>query len=311
MRLFRDLRELPAELSGGVVAIGNFDGVHRGHQAVIAAARAVAAAAGCVCGVLTFEPHPRNHFRPGDAPFRLTPLAEKVKVLEKLGVDFVSAIPFDGALADTPAERFVHGVLLDALGARHIIIGYDFVFGKGRKGDAALLRAKSQQNGFGLTVVEPAATGSGVVYSASAVRDALREGRVADATDLLGRPWMISGPVQKGESRGAALGFPTANLDLGEQLVPALGVYAVRACLEGETESRGAVANLGRRPTFGGDGIVLEVHILDFSGDLYGRTLEAELIAYLRPETKFDGLESLKAQIAKDCEDAQEVLAAR
>jgi riboflavin kinase/FMN adenylyltransferase len=307
MRLIRQSRDLPDDAQAGVIAIGNFDGVHRGHAAVIAATHDLARKLNAPCGVLTFEPHPRSFFRPDDPPFRLTPLPEKALALEALGVDFLVAVSFDQALSELTALDFVDQILRRDLKARHVVVGYDFVFGKDRGGNVDVLKGVAEQNGFGITVVDAAADDSGLVFSASAIRDALHAARPLDAATLLGRPWMIEGIVQTGEKRGTQIGFPTANLDLGEHLVPKLGVYAVQARRESDQEALLGVANLGRRPTFGGEGVVLEVHLFDFSEDLYGMTLRAELIEFLRPETKFDGIDSLRTQIALDCDEARAV----
>ncbi len=300
---------LPEELRGGVYAIGNFDGLHRGHQAVIFESGRVAGELGVAHGLLTFEPHPRSYFRPGGPAFRLTSLARKSAVLESWGVDRIIAIPFDAALAGTLAQDFVLDVLVKGLGLRHAVVGYDFTFGQHRRGNAAMLNQMAEMEGFGVSIVEAAVEPGGETYSSSAIRRALREGRPRDAARGLGRWWCVEGTVRRGEARGAKLGFPTANLELGDYLEPALGVYAVKAALESGGPWFRGVANLGHRPTFGGGGVLLEVHLLDFEGDLYGKELQVEFVDYLRPEKKFDGLDSLKAQIAADCEAARQVLA--
>ena len=300
---------LPAQARGGVYALGNFDGLHRGHQAVIFESGRIAAALGAQHGVLTFEPHPRSYFRPDGPRFRLTSHERKRAVLESWGADRMVAIPFDDALANTLAQDFVMDILVSGLGAQHVVVGYDFTFGRHRGGNAQVLAQMGEMEGFGVSVVEAEGAAAGEVYSSSAIRDALREGRPQDAARALGRWWCVEGSVLRGEARGAKLGFPTANLELGDYLEPALGVYAVKTAFEPGGAWHNGVANLGRRPTFGGGGVLLEVHVLDFSGDLYGRELQVELVVFLRPEKKFDGIDSLKAQIAADCQAARRALA--
>jgi riboflavin kinase/FMN adenylyltransferase len=322
MRLFRHYTPLPPDARGAVLALGNFDGVHLGHQAVIGAAGDIARTLGAPHGVLTFEPHPRHVFRPADPPFRLTPFRVKATQIEALGVDVMVTLHFDAEFARRSAEDFVQTVLRDGLGVRHILVGDDFVFGHGRKGTVALLTDMAVSCGFAVTTVPPVALpgtsagagagGIGEVVSSTRVREHLAAGRPTAAAALLGRPWEIDGRVEAGDQRGRTIGFPTANLALGEYLRPAGGVYAVRAGIEeaGRTSWHDAVANLGTRPTVGGTDLRLEVHLFDFAGDLYGRHLRVALVEHLRPEMKFPGLDALKAQIAADSARAREILAA-
>lgn len=312
MRLFRHYTEVPAEARNAVVAIGNFDGVHRGHQAVIAAAAAQARALGTGHAVLTFEPHPREFFVPDQPPFRLTPLRIKARQLEAMGVDSLFVLHFNAELAGKSAEAFVIEVLSEGLDVAHVVVGYDFVFGAGRRGTAALLADLGRLHGFGVTALPPVGGDPGEVFSSTRVRERLQGGHPRQAARLLGRPWEIEARVEHGQKLGRQLGFPTANLMLGEYLQPALGIYAVKAGID---EGRGTVwhdgaASLGYRPTVGGTDVVFEVHLFDWDGDLYGRHLRVALIDYLRPEKKFDGLEALKAQIAADCGEARRLLAA-
>ncbi len=317
MRIFRHVTGLDAAARGSAVAIGNFDGVHLGHQAVIAAAGQAAQETGAPHAVLTFEPHPRSVFRPETPPFRLTPFRTKARQIEALGAELLFVLHFDLDFAKRTAEAFVEEILVGGLGAAHVAVGEDFVFGRGRAGTSALLEDLARRSGFGVTTVAPVAAPGGAPYSSTRIRDLLAAGRPAEAAALLGRAWEIEGRVEAGERRGHQLGFPTANLTLGEHLPPATGVYAVRAGIERaaaegtETSWHAAVANLGHRPTFGGDGLLLEVHILDFSEDLYGRHLRVALIEHLRPEKKFDGLEGLRAQIAEDSRRARDILSRR
>jgi riboflavin kinase/FMN adenylyltransferase len=310
MRVFRHYTALGGD-RGAVVAIGNFDGVHRGHQAIIARAHALARAAGVPDAVLTFEPHPRSVFQPGAAPFRLTPFRSKARFLEALGVDLLFALHFDAAFAQRSAEEFVRDVLVAGLGASHVVVGYDFVFGHKRRGTAERLVEMGAEQGFGVTVMGPLKSDAGDVYSSTRIREHLAAGRPAAAAALLGRFWEIDGRVEHGDHLGRTLGFPTANIPLGEYLRPAEGIYAMRAGIEegGRTRWHDAAGSLGWRPAVGGKDLRLEAHLLDFDGDLYGRHLRVAFIEYLRAEENFAGLDALKAQIALDCRRAREVLA--
>jgi riboflavin kinase / FMN adenylyltransferase len=318
MRLFRHYANLPSDAQGGVIAIGNFDGVHRGHQAVIGEAVRRARAAGAPGAVLTFEPHPRRFFRPDTPPFLLTRLRTKARVVAGLGVDILFTLRFNAAMASQTAEAFIDDVLVRGLRASHVVVGYDFVFGRSRLGNPELLRDRLAAAGIGTSIMPPVAAHQaepdsdteGLIYSSTGVRDALRAGDPAAAARLLGRPFEIEGHVRRGDARGRLLGFPTANLWLGDYLRPALGVYAVQVRIDGASDRTiHGVANLGLRPTFGGAEPRLEVHLFDFNGDLYGRRLCVALVAFLRPERKFDGIEALKAQIAADAQAAKVALA--
>jgi len=311
MRIFRHYQDLPAEARGSAVAIGNFDGVHLGHQAVIGEAGRIARDAGIPWAVLSFEPHPRTLFRPDDAPFRLTPFRIKARHIEKMGVDALIVLHFDAELAGLSADDFVHKVLIKGLNAHHVVSGYDFVFGHKRAGNCELLLHKGKREGFDFTCVSAVDDGA-KVYSSTQVRTCLKQGDPRGAAAMLGRPFEIEGRIEYGDARGRSIGFPTANLHLDDYVRPATGVYAIRAGIDAGPETRwlDGVANLGRRPTFDGEDIVLEAHLFDFDGDLYGRHLRVALIEYLRAEQKFDGVDSLKAQIARDCEHARKVLAA-
>ena len=312
MRLFRHLSDVSAEARGAAVAIGNFDGVHRGHQAVIAEAGRIAKAAGIPWAALTFEPHPRRVFKPDTPPFRLTPLYAKARYVEALGVDFLIVLRFDLEFSRIEAEDFVQDVLVGALAARHVVCGYDFVFGHGRRGDGELLLRAGKRDGFDFTCVQMVRDGGDEGYSATRVREYLRAGDPRGAAHLLGRPFQIEGRVAPGDGRGRVVGYPTANVPLGEYVRPATGVYAVRVGIENEAgvRWRDGVANLGRRPTFGGAEVILEAHLFDFDDDLYGRRVRVALIEHLRAERKFDGPEALSAQIAEDGAAARRVLAA-
>jgi len=304
--VFDDWRSVPATWKGGAVALGNFDGVHRGHQTLLAQTVAEASALGAPVVALTFEPHPRRFFVPDTGPFRLTLPPAKLRLLAQYGVQAVLAQRFDAAFAALSAETFIADVLLAGLGARHVVCGYDFTFGTRRSGNVERLRAEGKTRGFGVTVLEPV-TREGEIYSSTRIREALRAGWVTEAVGLLGHSWEIEGTVELGDQRGRTIGFPTANVALGEHLRPRFGVYAARALVDGTW--RNGVTNLGRRPTFGKLQENFEVHLFDFTGDLYGQTLRVALVDFIRPEMKFAGLDALKAQIAADGEAAKRVFA--
>ncbi|MHA1566367.1 MAG: bifunctional riboflavin kinase/FAD synthetase [Alphaproteobacteria bacterium] len=312
MRLFRHYAGIPGDARGGVVAVGNFDGVHCGHQVLLASAREAALAAGVPLGVLTFEPHPRRYFQPDTPPFRLTPLRIKARHLAAFGVDVLYVLAFDNGFSRLSAAEFVKDVLVDGLGVAQVVVGADFCFGRKRQGNADYLRAQGADRGFGVDIVAPVADGGGAVYSSSAIRQHLREGRPAQAADLLGHLWEIEGRVLIGDQRGRTIGFPTANVALGDYLPPARGVYAVRAGVDtgDSTKWLDGVANFGVRPTVDGTNLLLEVHLFDFDGDLYGRHLRVALVDFIRAEQKFAGLEALKSQIAADAKQARALLAA-
>ena len=303
--LHSDWREVPAAARGASLALGNFDGVHLGHAHLLRALHG--ARPDVPLGVLTFEPHPRELFRPDDPPFRLSLSAERRDALAALGVAHVFEIPFDRAFSLFTAERFVREVLHEALGARHLACGADFAYGHRRGGDVATLAVQAEALGIGLTVV-PALADAGGPFSSSRIRRALLDGYPERATEELGRPWALRGVVAHGDKRGRLLGFPTANIPLGRHLEPARGVYAVTIRLP-DGSTRPGVANIGRRPTVN-DTLEsrVEAHLFDFEGDLYGRELSVALHTLLRSERKFDGLDALKAQIAADVAWAQDYL---
>ena len=310
MRIIRHIHHVSDELCGGAVAVGNFDGLHRGHQALIQQCRAMADAVTGPALALTFEPHPRSLFQADAPPFRLTPFRSKARLLAKLGVDCLASLRFDLDVSQQPAEDFIQDILVQGLRARHVVVGYDFVFGHHRAGNGAMLREFGARHGFEVSVLEPV-THDDDVCSSTIIRVDLETGRCRRAAELLGHWWEIEGRVRGGERRGRQLGFPTANLHLRDAaLRPAFGVYAIRFGLEegGETRWYPGVANLGQRPTFDGQGITLESHLFDFNADIYGRHARVAFIEHLRPEQKFDGLEAIKAQIALDSEQARQVL---
>jgi riboflavin kinase/FMN adenylyltransferase len=289
------------------VAIGNFDGVHRGHQALIAAAREAGEALGRPAAALTFEPHPRSFFRP-DAPlFRLTPELVKLVLLERHGLEGAFVRRFDSSLASLSAEAFVSELLVADLGVAGVVVGHDFHFGRGREGDPALLQELCRVNDLSCTVV-PTVAEAGRIVSSSVIRTALERGEVALANGFLGYRWFVREEVRHGDKRGRTLGYPTANLRLSDNCRLRHGIYAVRAILDGR--SHDAVANFGRRPTFDNGAPLLEVHLFDFAGDLYGRMLDVEFVDWIRDEARFDALDGLVAQMDLDCAQARAMLAA-
>ncbi|WP_137390089.1 bifunctional riboflavin kinase/FAD synthetase [Rhodoligotrophos defluvii] len=299
---------VPVSCRGAVVAIGNYDGVHRGHQALLATAREEAQRCGAPFGVLTFEPHPRTFFRPEQPVFRITPAELKTKLLHGCGADFVSILSFDRTLASQEAEAFVRDVLVRRHGAVHVVTGYDFHFGKGRKGSPDLMRRLGEELGFGVTVVEQVTDDSGVApFASSAIRHELRHGDVAVAAEQLGYRWTVLAKVVPGDQRGRSLGFPTINIKLEEGCEPGEGIYAVRV-RRGQTVWRGA-GYIGKRPTFGKNDVALEVYLLDFSGDLYGEQVAIEFIDYIRPDRAFSDAASLTAQMERDVAEIDAVLA--
>lgn len=309
MRIIRDYQFVEPQDRGASAAIGNFDGVHLGHQSVIRLAREVAPEA--PLGVMTFEPHPREYFAPDAPPFRLMRRSTRAHRLEKLGVDKLYELNFNAALAGLTPEQFARNVISRGLGLAHVVVGADFCFGKGRSGSAEDLARFGDQMGFGVTIA-PLLEASDSTVSSTAIRDALSDGRPRDAAAMLGHWHRIEGTVIGGEQRGRELGFPTANMSIAGLHPPAFGVYAVLVdVLDGPHKgSYHGAASLGVRPMFDGDEPNIETFIFDFSGDLYGATLSVALVEYLRPELKFDGLDALIAQMDADCDRARAILAA-
>lgn len=307
MDIVRSWREAPPDLKGAVLAIGNFDGVHRGHQAVLGVAKAIAAAEGRKTGAVIFEPHPREFFAPSRPFFRLTPLPVKLELLEALGLDLVFVLPFDRALADLSADAFAADVLGEAFGADHVVVGYDFTYGKGRAGTVAHLAAAGEAQGYGVDVVEPVQLAGTTVFASSAIRDYLSTGRVRAAAEQLGYWWRARGAVARGAGRGQGLGFPTVNFKLLPGQDVCHGIYAMRVHHAGARYD--AAGYVGPRPTFGAGDPELEAFLFDFSGDIYDRTIEVEFIDFIRPDETFPNGEALAAQMEKDCEAVRAVLA--
>ena len=294
---------------GAVVAIGNFDGVHLGHQSVIALARAAAAELSAPLGVLTFEPHPRSYFAPDAPAFRLMNARARAHRLERLGVEHLYELPFGESLASKSADDFIREVLVDGLSVRQVIVGADFRYGKGRKGDPDLLVSAGATHGFRVTIVPLVSDGQGD-YSSTAIREALSAGQPEEAARILGHWHRLEGEVVKGDKRGHELGFPTVNIPLEGLHLPKFGVYAVTVEVETGPHkgSYHGAASLGVKPTFGENEPCLETYLFDFSGDLYGASISVALVKFLRPELKFDDIEALIAQMEADCEEARAVL---
>jgi riboflavin kinase/FMN adenylyltransferase len=306
MRIIHGIDNFPASARGAALAIGNFDGVHRGHQALLVATRDEAVRLGAQTGAVVFEPHPREYFQPDKPHFRLTQLPLKLRLLEQFGLDVAIVLAFDAGLAGLSADAFIARVLVDALAARQVVVGYDFRFGKGRGGDPEGLRRTGEALGFGVTVIGQVAE-AGEVFSSSAIRAELAQGDVEGAAQMLGWWWRVAGVVRSGAKRGTGLGFPTANIALAPGTALAHGIYAVRVHADGSQHT--GAAYLGTRPTFDDGAPVLEVFLFDFDGDLYGREIEVEFIDFIRPDRRFDGAAALQAQMERDCDRAREVLA--
>jgi riboflavin kinase/FMN adenylyltransferase len=311
MRVFRHFRDVPDGFKGGIIAIGNFDGVHRGHQALMAEARSLAAERNTIFGVLAFEPHPQEFFRPGTECFRLTPFRTKARLIGEQGADAMFALAFDAEMATKTAQDFILSVLIEGLGAGAVVVGADFRFGKGRAGNTAVLAYMGEMEGLGVTVFSPIEDERHGKISSSRIRAALKSGRPEEATQLLGHSWTIESRVEHGDGRGRTIGVPTANMHIDGYLAPAFGVYAVRATVMDDdrpASCHDGVANFGIRPMFEVEQPLIETYLFDFSGDLYGKHLAVEFVAYLRPEEKFPDLGALKKQIERDVEAARAAL---
>ncbi len=327
IKLHNNLADVTDDARGSVCVIGNFDGLHLGHQALLRQAADIARTQNAPLSVLTFEPHPREFFQPDTEPFRLTLLPAKLRILGGFGVKHLFAAKFDAAMAALSPEEFIEKILKNALGVRHVMVGRDFAFGRGRTGNIEHLR---QVAGFGLTAIDPVTCDGSETYSSTRVRALLRAGKLDEAAQLLGRRWEIEMPVVHGDKRGRELGYPTANQQAGRYLRLPLGIYAVRVQVEGETEDlntgkaalndskavlndskavwRDGVANFGIRPMFRITQPIFETYIFDYDTEIYGKNLRVQPVKFLRPEQEFKGLEALAAQIKQDCHSAAAVL---
>ncbi len=306
--VIRDDTPAIAIVKGAVVALGNFDGVHLGHRVVLKAAQDMAARRGMPAMAVTFEPHPRSFFNPNIAQFRLTDARARLRLLAGAGLSGAVVMTFDAARAGTAAEDFVARDLVDRLGVTGVVAGYDFHFGKGRRGSPDLLRAMGERLGFEV-FIQPHVDLDGRAVSSTAIRNALGQGELEEANTLLGYPWFVSGEVLHGDKRGRDLGYPTANLRLDPACGLRHGIYAVRIGLDGKR--LGGVASFGRRPTFDNGAPLLEIHLFDFADDLYGKSLDVAFIAFLREELKFDDIGALVRQMDDDSARARAALAAQ
>lgn len=304
MNIFDTYKDIPKEAQNSVVVIGNFDGVHRGHLALLDRAKVLAAEKNTSVSVLTFEPHPRKLFRPDNPPFRLTPPLVKAWRLETLGVESLFSIGFDWDFASQSAESFVQDILIDGLKAAHVVVGYNFRFGQLRKGEPATIEAA----GIPVTVIDEVVEEGDAKISSSQIRQALRHGRINEANKLLGWNWEMRGEVVKGDQRGRELGYPTANFQLGDMVHPSYGVYAARVQIEGEDEWHSAAINIGIKPMFEVSQAEVESYIFDFDRDIYGKTIRVQPVQFLRGEAKFESVDELITQMDKDCAQARDIL---
>lgn len=298
---------VPQNVAGGVVVIGNFDGVHLGHQALLAQGRKIADDNNIPLVVLTFHPHPRLYFAPNQESFLIASPEQKARLLRKNGADYVVSLKFDSDLANATADDFIRYVLVNTLRIHSVLVGDNFVFGKERGGNIDTLRQWGEKSGFRIESVSLAQSGA-LRVSSERVRQALRDGDMAQANDLLGRPWQLIGKVIPGLQRGRTIGFPTANISMGEYVHPAFGAYAARVILPESGAICSAIVNIGKRPTVGDFNPLVEAHLLDFSGDLYKQDLTIDFLAFIRAERKFESIDALKEQIAQDVTKARAVL---
>ena len=301
------LDAFPDALKGGVVGIGNFDGVHRGHQSVLERVQEEAGKLGVPGYVMTFEPHPRAVFTPQKPLFRLTLPHAKAEIVRAFGLDGLLVLPFDASFALREASDFVERILVKRLGIVHAVTGYDFHFGRARAGTPDYLRQSGEKHGFGVSIVDRVHDEGGETISSSRIREALTAGEITLANALLGYRWFAEGTVRDGDKRGRTIGYPTANIALDPDCTLAHGIYAVRTVIDGVLHD--GVANFGRRPTFDNGAPLLEVHVFDFSGNLYGKTLKVSFVSFLRSEEKFDSVEALVAQMDRDSEEARAAIA--
>ena len=308
MRTYTRFTDLPDTARGSVLALGNFDGLHRGHQAVIKQVRGIAATLNAPSAVGVFRPHPRRFFKPDAPPFRLMSAGLREGVMHELGLDLLFELPFDEALRDMDDVRFVDDVLHHGLGVRHVVVGADYHFGRDRVGNVESLTRLGEERGFGVTAVDPVGLHQMYgKYGSTEIRKALRQGDVFHAQHMLSRPWTVDGVVEEGQKRGRTIGWPTANLSFGDLVRPLPGVYAVEVHVAGSKGWRPGVANTGTRPTVGGEEARLEVHIFEFDRDIYGQRLSVRFRSFIREERKFDSFEALRDQIARDADGARAI----
>lgn len=308
MQIIRDHRHITDNVQGSAIAIGNFDGLHQGHKAVIGSMLDWANTHKTPKAIMTFEPHPRRFFHPENEIFRLMPFHQKMRIFQQMGIDTVFAFRFNQCFSSLNAQEFIDEVLVKNMAVRHVVTGQDFIFGAKRSGNASTLYdASHHHQHFTYEAISPQGE-EGMTYSSSRIRQLIETGHMEDAAEILGRPYQWMGQVIHGDKRGSTIGFPTANIVPPPTLMPALGVYAVRVQLPDTQGFVDGVANLGVRPTFGEDKLLLEVHLFDQDIDLYGKRLKVDFIAHIRAEQKMEGLDALKNQITQDCIQAREIL---
>lgn len=308
MQIARSYEAWPVSARGSVMALGNFDGVHQGHRAVIETAKAIAESEQAPLSVMTFEPHPRRFFKPDLPILRIVPFSEKARLLDKLGVNYLFAARFNHAFSQISAEGFLEDILIQKLGVRHIVTGYDFAFGHHRSGNADFLARHAPSAGAGFTQVDQVVQAGDLPFSSTAIRTALKDGDMAQVAAMLGRHYQMQGSVIHGDKRGASIGFPTANIRPAPLFLPKRGVYAVRLHLP-DGRVFDAVANLGVRPTVDGSHCLLEVHAFGLDENIYGQKVRVQFCHFLRSEQKFNGVDDLKAQIGKDKQEAEQFFA--
>jgi riboflavin kinase / FMN adenylyltransferase len=308
MRIIRDVFAPPPDACGTVLALGNFDGVHLGHQAIFNHTVALAKAERCPAAVMTFEPHPRQFFSKDHASMRIYPFRRKAELIAENRIDLLLVARFNQRLAATPAESFIKDILHEKLRVRHVVTGYNFAFGKGRSGNTEMLSHMAESLGFGFTAHQPVYDEKKALISSSRIRKLLEEGKVKDAAADLGRPYQIEGRARRGMGRGTDLGFPTANISLSRLLKPRFGIYAVRMKIGREIMWRDAVASIGVNPTFSPVEPVLEVHCFDIRRELYSEHIHVEFVDFIREERKFETVDALKTQMNADCIAAKNLL---
>ena len=305
MDIIRDLESLEKPFKNTILTIGNFDGVHKGHLKLFNKTIERALVTEGLSAVMTFDPHPVKVMKPGNGPPLITPIEQKLRLIQEAGIEVIFCLPFTPEFASQEAQDFVKTILVEKIGIKELVVGYDYTFGHNRQGDTNLLQEMGEEIGFRVHVVEPVYIENTLVSSTS-IRRYIQEGHLAKAKMLLGRNYQVSGTVVKGQNRGGRLlGFPTANLQLVDELIPKGGVYAVTVALNGETYF--GVSNIGYNPTFGQNALSIETHLLDFSGDLLGRIIKINFIMRLRDEKKFSGVEELVAQIKLDIKQAKAI----
>ncbi|HHL41977.1 MAG TPA: bifunctional riboflavin kinase/FAD synthetase [Hellea balneolensis] len=308
LRVLTTYKDLSERSRGAVIALGNFDGLHRGHQVVINKAAQIAKDKAAPLGIACFHPHPVLFFKPDTEPFRLMSRRVRARLLSEMHVDRLYDLPFDKELASMDDEEFVETVLHKGLGVLHVVVGTDFKYGKGRCGNYETLKTHCQARGIGITGIEPISLHQSYgKYGSTEIRNALRDGDVFFAAHMLSRPWIVDGEVMHGDQLGRTLGFPTANIYFNDRLRPKPGIYAAQCRLEGESIWRHGIAYVGDRPTVDGKDHRLEMHIFDFDADIYGSVLDVAFRTFIREDVKFDGLDSLKAQMQKDCDGARAI----